>query len=714
MKTKKRCTLLLTMALLVSSVSPMFSSVGFAEAPAGDDPASTVKLESDGAPVQRGEAAKLAVRLYERISGKTIHPDHNPFTDTDDVEINKAHSAGIVMGIEDGKFGPDAVVSKQELSTMLYRVMENAIDGFNGDQANQGIFADKEEIAGWAELPVRYLHTLGVIKADSSEKVNPHAKLDLQEANDLAERIYGFTVARNACSKLDGRILPASDIRLPTSGATIQSASLVLENEESNVNGEFCKVLGAIHPVDQNAPDILFEINLPTQWNHKTLQLGGGGFNGTLITGLGGTPGQMSSVPMPLKQGYVTFGSDSGHQSTVAFDASFGLNKEALNNFAGDQLKKTYDVAITLVKNHYGKAPEQKYFAGSSEGGREALTVVQRWPGDYDGVIAFYPVVHLMLLHLTDNQYAQALYANDGAGWLNPEKYKLLNDAVYQACDGLDGVVDGIIGDVKTCSETFTIKTVENTLRCPDGADTGNDCLSDAQIHTVRVMSSPMPYDFTFNNGVDSFPQSTILLGGDKSAFHLGTRPVPAKPPMWTPVGGDAFHAASGDTNVRYLVTQDPSFDSLTFDPNTYKERIMELSELLNSNSTKIESFKEQGGKIILVGALADGGVSPFNTINYYEGLEKEFGKTSLDPFVRFYAIPGYGHGTGPFTATMDTLGALDKWVVSNEAPDQLVATDANKNTVGRTRPACRYPEWPKYNGSGDVNAAESYTCTKP
>jgi feruloyl esterase len=552
------------------------------------------------------------------------------------------------------------------------------------------------------------------LKTDTTKNIKPFDFMTLKEADLLAERVYDFTVARNACSKLEGTKLAASDISLPTTGATVQAASLVLENEAGNVNGEFCKVLGAIHPVDKNAPDINFEINLPTNWNHKSLQMGGGGFNGTLVTGLGGIPGQMSSVPMPLKQGYATFGTDSGHQSSVAFDASFGLNKEALDNFAGDQLKKTYDVAMALIEARYGKTPDQRYFAGSSEGGREALTVVQRWPDDYDGVIAFYPVHNLMLLHLTDNRYAQALYANNGAGWLNPEKYQLLNNAVYQACDGLDGVKDGIISNVKQCGETFTIKTVEDTLRCQGGADTGNDCLSDAQINTIRVMSSPARFDFAFNNGVDTFPKSTILLGGDKSVFHLGTRPEPAKPPVWTPGGGDAFHAASGDTNVRYLVTQDPSFDSLTFDPNRYKDRIMELSKLLNSNSVKIERFKESGGKLILVAAMADGGVSPFNTINYYEGLEQEFGKSNLDQFVRFYAIPGYGHGTGPFTATMDTLNALDNWVVKNEAPDQLVATDANKNTAGRTRPVCRFPEWPKYNGSGDVDSAENYTCTSP
>ena len=176
------------------------------------------------------------------------------------------------------------------------------------------------------------------------------------------------------CSALQGRAIPSSSIGLPTNGAVVVSASLVSATDAGNNNGEFCKVLGAIHPVDPTAPDIKFEVNLPTKWNHGLLQMGGGGFDGSLVTGLARSSNQLPSSPTPLAQGYVTLGSDSGHEGG-GFDANFALNAEALANFGRLQVKKTHDVAMFLVKLRYGASPKQTYDSGGSQGGTK-----HSWP----------------------------------------------------------------------------------------------------------------------------------------------------------------------------------------------------------------------------------------------------------------------------------------------------------------------------------------------
>ena len=246
--------------------------------------------------------------------------------------------------------------------------------------------------------------------------------------------------AASLCSALQGRAISSTSIGLPTNGAVVVSASLVSATDSGSTNGEFCKVLGAIHPVDPTAPDIKFEVNLPTKWNNRMLQMGGGGFDGSLVTGLGGSSNQLPTSPTPLAQGYVTLGSDSGHEGG-GFDANFALNDEALANFGRLQVKKTHDVAMYLVKLRYGASPKHSYFSGGSQGGHEALLAVQMYPGDFDGAIANYPAYDITLMHLGSQSFAKALYKTKES-WINPNKVKTLVAAVYAACDGLDGVVD--------------------------------------------------------------------------------------------------------------------------------------------------------------------------------------------------------------------------------------------------------------------------------
>lgn len=507
-----------------------------------------------------------------------------------------------------------------------------------------------------------------------------------------------------ACAQLAGSKIAASAIGLPTTGADVKSASLVLAGDAGNANGEYCKVLAAIHPVDASAPDINIEVNLPTTWNGKALQRGGGGYNGTLVTGLAQVPYGPITGPTPLAQGYVTLGSDSGHVGTTA-DGSFALNDEALANFGGNQLKKTHDAAMALVKTRYGAAPTRFYFAGNSQGGHEAFNVIQRWPQDYDGAIAIHPVYDFTMLQTDGNYLAKAMYANGGAGWLNPTKLALLQNAVMSACDGLDGASDGVISNVAGCQRTFVL----SSLRCAGGADTGNTCLSDAQIAVVNTINSRFNLGFSLAGGVNSFARWPILEGADWSGlFGFGTRPVPSSPP--TALTDFGLHVLA-DPMVRFFVTKNPTVDSLAFDPNAYATRLLAVSNLVDASNADISAFEARGGKLLLMHGTVDSAVTPYNTIDYYNRLVTQFGQSRLDAFVRFYLVPGFGHGTGQFIAAWDSLVALEAWVEKGTAPGTQVVADSKAGNNARTRPLCVYPAWPKYNGSGDVNSAASFTC---
>jgi pimeloyl-ACP methyl ester carboxylesterase len=519
--------------------------------------------------------------------------------------------------------------------------------------------------------------------------------------------------ARQACARLEGLEIPALAIGLATSGAKIVSTELVQAGGRDNANGEYCKVLGMIHPVTYNAPDINFEVNLPTVWNGKSLQFGGGGFNGTVVTGLGHYAKQPDSEDTPLARGYVTLGSDSGHQSTRSFDGRFFLFDEALRNFGHEQIKKTHDVAVQLIEARYGRQSQYNYFIGGSQGGHEAFDAVQRYPDDYDGAVAGYPAHNVVMLHLSANQYARALHAHEGAGWINPAKAESFAAAVYEACDALDRAEDGIISNVSDCREAtakFKLLSAENPVRCRNGADTGDDCLSDAQIETLNVMDTP--YDLGFSvfaddEGNSVFPRWTPFEGS--TFFDSG------KPNLGEEGPDQALQFGPGDATPRYAIAQDLTLDTLNgFDPRQYAGRIGELVELISANSVNLDRFRNKGGKLIFFHGMVDDYIPVNSSIQYYERLEKRYDVDTLSNFVRFYTIPGMGHVTGVFNARISVLDYLEAWVEHGHAPDELVATDANAATAGRTRPVCQYPEWPRYRGSGTLDDAENFRCFNP
>jgi len=509
-----------------------------------------------------------------------------------------------------------------------------------------------------------------------------------------------------ACAALPGMSIAASAIGLETSGADVLAAVAVAASEKDNPNGDFCKVTGIVRPKNPTSPSMEFQVNLPRSWNRRVLQMGGGGYNGTLVTGLTGFTLQPATVDNPLKQGFVTVGTDGGHKAGAGFDGRFALDDEALLNFGRASVKKAHDVAIAVIKRAYGRGPDRFYFIGGSQGGHEALDAAARYPRDYDGVVAHYPAYNVTLLHLGSLNAGKAVYAGGGAAWLNPAKTKLITDAVYATCDGLDGVKDGIVGQVAACNTAFDVKT----LRCANGADQGDGCLSDAQLAAVARITSDYKPGFTIA-GMDTFPRWALLEGAlFRERSNFGQVPQPSNPLS----GKEALLYTAGDQTAKFIISRDPGLDTMRFEPTEWRARIATVAEIMDVSNVSLEAFRARGGRIILTHGTADDFITPHNTELYYNQQVKQFGKDAVDGFIRFYMIPGFGHGFGPFNAKIDSLTALRNWVEEGKAPKGLTAADGNA-TANRSRPLCEWPRWAQFTGApGTENSASSFTCVAP
>lgn len=205
--------------------------------------------------------------------------------------------------------------------------------------------------------------------------------------------------AQQACSALSTMSITATSIGLPTSGAIVQTTTLVAANAPGNTDGEYCAVTGIVFPATAGAPTMEFQVNLPTTWNQKALQMGGGGYDGYLVTGLGPNDQESNGLPTPLARGYATLGGDGGHKGEI-FDGTFALNAEALSNYGQQSVKKVHDVAVAIISQRYGSKPRRFYFIGGSQGGHEAFDAAARYGVDYDGVIANYPAYNVTMLQV--------------------------------------------------------------------------------------------------------------------------------------------------------------------------------------------------------------------------------------------------------------------------------------------------------------------------
>jgi hypothetical protein len=528
-----------------------------------------------------------------------------------------------------------------------------------------------------------------------------------------------MVAAQAPCANLSGMAIPASAIGLPTTGGSVTSAAAVAA---TGTVAEHCLVNAAIFPVDPSAPNILFRVALPTSWNQKALMYGGGGFDGTIPSVVANVPSGAGTLP--VTRGYAVFASDSGHQAGPlgSLDGSFGLNDESLANWGGNALKKTRDAAMYVVMTRYGAAPLKSYFAGGSTGGREALQSIQQWPKDWDGAIAWYPAWNQASAML-GGQVATLALSKPGA-YPNGNKRLALFQSAMQACDALDGVIDGLVSNQAACNATFdpaTAMLVASPLRCAGGADLGDTCLSDAQIAAIRVMNEPARFAFPLDRGNKGYPGYNVWGADLGMTWASAVQPIvvflnlnsaPPANPMPT---GAPYISRQLDGVLKYMITRDLTFDPLSFDPQQHSEwqlRWRELSRMIDQ-SPDISQFAKRGGKLLLAHGLQDVLVSARATEDYYERLVQTMGQPRVEGFARFYEVAGFGHAfSSQFNATWDSLTALEQWAEGGVSPANQVTVDTI-GVPGRSRPLCDYPKWPRYNG-GDVNAATSFTCVNP
>ncbi|HET9218608.1 MAG TPA: tannase/feruloyl esterase family alpha/beta hydrolase [Terriglobia bacterium] len=536
-----------------------------------------------------------------------------------------------------------------------------------------------------------------------------------------------------------GTSLPISAIGEPVSAVTLEAPRWV---EAARGLPAYCTVNGSMAPVDRalTAKPINFQVAFPPTWSGRAAQLGGGGMNGS-IPALTGSP---------FGQGFVTYGSDSGHQAAgpggrgrggfggergaPAGGASatnpddWALNDEAIRNLGYMQLKKTHDAALVLIERMYGTRPTFNYFIGSSQGGREALTVAQRYPQDYDGVAANVPIVGFSSLML-----ARALNRIQEIPldhWVTNAKVNAIRGEFMRQCDKLDGLADGIVNNYMACREIFDVKQGQPgrhpwaARRCPDNKDpnpadtSANACLTDGQITTLEWVYSRYPVS-SLANGKTTFGMwlpNTDVSGGSiiANTRFLGQEGAGANAGKYTWLG---------QLGVTGFLMKNLDANALDFTESKYAARRRELSAILDSTNPDLSAFQKRGGKMIVVIGTNDTTAPPGEQLDYYKSVIDKMGRSNVDAFARLFVLPQTGHGlTGTnyttdgdgkptevrqLPSTFDRVTLLVEWVEKGVTPGKSIVVTGG----GRSLPMCSYPEYPKYN-KGPVDAAESYECS--
>jgi feruloyl esterase len=350
------------------------------------------------------------------------------------------------------------------------------------------------------------------------------------------------------------------------------------------------------------------------------------------------------------------------------------------------------------------------YFVGSSEGGREGLTMAQRYPADFDGIFSRVPVIHWTGLQHAGLRDGLALM---GDGWLPPAKVKLVHDAVLAACDAADGLEDGIVSDPVGCRARFDV----GRLRCPGAA--AENCLNDAQMRAVQTLNSPLTMPVELANGLRQYPgrgpsgEGTPANGptGGWLAWWTGASAptIPARPD-----NGIAWFYGGGA--IQYFYARNPAADLRSYKPEDHARRVQDVSALMDSTDPDLSAFQARGGKLILLENLGDYAQSPYAGIQYVDSVRKKLGAERTREFLRLFTAPGVDHvGTGG-PANANFLGALVSWVESDLAPERLSLVEQDSRppfAVKRSRPLCEWPATPRYK-AGDPNLSRSFECAQP
>jgi feruloyl esterase len=483
----------------------------------------------------------------------------------------------------------------------------------------------------------------------------PSARTSLAEADCARMALLTLTNA----TVTSAQVVAAGQFKLPT-GPSAGFADLPA----------FCRVLLTLTPSRDS--DIKSETWLPMSgWNGKFQEVGNGAWNGFI---------QYAALAAALRRGYAGASTDTGH---VGDTASFAVgHPEKLIDFGYRATHETAVQSKAVIAAAYGSAQRLSYFTGCSAGGRQAFAEAQRFPDDFEGIIAGDPGFDRTAETFQLEIVGQAML-RDPAARIPDAKFVVLHQAALDACDALDGVKDGIITDPTRC------KFDPSVILCK-GADAPN-CLTPPQLETAKRFYAPLKDPKT---GDEVFP-----------GFEPGSEL------RWAGLVGGPLVMA--DNLFKFVVFHDPNWDHLTLDVGQHLALAREMDNgVVSPTSTDLKPFVGRGGKILIYHGWGDQNVAPLSSVEYYEKLITVLGQTQVNDSIRLYMVPAMGHcGGGEGPNQFDVLTPLEKWREQGMAPKEIIASQITNGSVSRTRPLCPYPQSAQFKGSGDTDQAENFVC---
>jgi len=440
-------------------------------------------------------------------------------------------------------------------------------------------------------------------------------------------------------------------------------------------------------------PEVNIEVNLPTNWNGRFYMFGNGGWAGESFE----SAGRIANHAKALRAGFATASTDTGHSAALEPGASFALNRQKLLDFGFRSLHVTAEAAKLLVRSYYGAGPSKSYYDGCSQGGREGLTIAQRFPSDFDGIIAGSPA-----LFNTGNMVSRA-YWMQGMG-TNPfpaAKLGLLAERVYAKCDAADGLKDGLVDDPLRCG----FKATQDLPRCTEGKDEPT-CFTASEI-----ASADRVYSDVYRQGKRFFP------GWPPGAEVAGPNGVSGwQGQVVRTSTGSSIWANYARDFLRYMALPgvDPEQAVANFNIDQDIPRLEFLHQVIDATDPDLSAFRQHGGKLIMYFGWADPQLNPRVAVEYYEAVLHGMGD-STGEFFRLFMVPGMFHcGGGVGTSTFDVDTPLIKWVESGVAPQSIAASRIVGGKTVRTRPLCPHPQVARYTGMGSIDDASNFRCATP
>jgi feruloyl esterase len=544
-----------------------------------------------------------------------------------------------------------------------------------------------------------------------------------------------------------GTSIPASSIGEPVGSVKIYEPRWI---DSTDAAPSYGVVEGSIFPVDPKGWPINFRVLLPAGWLQHAMQVGGGGMNGIITVREGRNP--------MLNKGFALYGSDAGHQagskgfpggpqnkplaSGPAPGDEWALNDEAIRNLGYMQMKKTHDAAMVIMDRVYGKLPQYNYYVGSSQGGREGLTVAQRYPKDYNGVISNVPIVNFSSLMLAPELIR--IQEKPLKNWVTPAKVDAIRTEFLRQCDTLDGLADGIINNYMAARAIFNVHDRVGpadpwaALRAPNNIDPDpNDKsesakLTNEQIKTMEFVYSPYKFSTPLANGVKTFGMWLPTTEPDGFGMITGARYKGQE-------GADEnakLHNSLGTLGVTGFLMQNLKANPLDYvEGGQWNKRREQISEWLDSDNPDLSAFFTNGGKILITIGTMDNIASCGAQFDYYQALLDKMGRETIDNFARLYVVPQAGHGLSgrsykvngdgkpvevkniPAPNGNDNMDMIIAWVENNIAPAKTLTVSLQGKIGVKLEGAgyllCSYPNYPRY-VSGPVDQVSSYVSEAP